>query len=57
VVGDLLLNERGKVYDHVSYPGVRRLIANHNSGHLDNSRQIWGLLVLSAWLEKEAKLS
>lgn len=47
-----LLNEENPLYAHLDFAAVRALWDAHQSRNLDAGQRIYGLLVLSRWLER-----
>jgi asparagine synthase (glutamine-hydrolysing) len=53
--GDTLSPASLARHGYLSAPAVQRLLAEHWSGARDRSRQLWGLLMLSLWLDAQAQ--
>jgi asparagine synthase (glutamine-hydrolysing) len=50
---ELLQNREAILYHHTSYEEINRLLHSHLSGKSDYSSELWTIVLLIAWLEKE----
>ncbi|MFN6944037.1 MAG: asparagine synthase (glutamine-hydrolyzing) [Cytophagaceae bacterium] len=50
---DQILKKDNILYDYIDYPSIHKLLQAHLRSRADYSTELWALIVLSAWLEKE----
>ncbi len=50
---EMLQNKHAMVYETVAYAHTMQLLAQHLQGRANHASELWSLVVLTAWLEKE----